>query len=242
MGPQISTVKIRVTEWFLVPFHLFSTLQQTSDVLSDSMQFVLFVNTRHHTKLQVFPSTYTAGYVETCKFRQNQTQTAIVNFQQTEFRHIYCLASSSRNLIFAVSPTWRECSIKWDRCCRCCRSALGCLARWASLNAGTVKWVRDSSVLATCLAASLGRLRQRGLLKDGSVTAAGMPLLCPQRTGHGSHQHCSYTGSTVPPRSSNGLRIRGARSQFSYRCCHGLYYKCPAECLHMSLTFTTFFV
>lgn len=151
-------------------------------------------------------------------------------------------ASSSRNLISAVSPTWRECSIKWDRCCRCCRSALGCLARWASFNAGTVKWVRDFSVLATRLAAALGRLRQQGLLKDGSVTAAGMPLLCPQRTRHGSHQHCSYTGlgSTVPPRSSNGLWIRGARTQLSYRCCHGLYYKCPAECLHMSLTFTIF--
>lgn len=134
-------------------------------------------------------------------------------------------ASSSRNLISAVLPTWRECRIKRGRCCRCCRSALGRLARWASFNAGTVKWVRDSSVLATLLAASLGRLRQQGLLKDGSVTAAGMPLLCPQRTGHGSHQHYSYTGpgSTVPAGNSNGPWIREARFQLVNKCCHGLY-------------------
>lgn len=99
-------------------------------------------------------------------------------------------------------------------------------------NTGTVKLVRDSSVLAT-------GLRQQGLLKDGSVTAAGMPLLCPQRTGHGSHQHYGYTGpgSTVPPGSSNGPWIRGAPSQLQMLPWI-VYCKCPAECLCLSLTFT----
>lgn len=162
--------------------------------------------------------TYTAGYVNICILRQImafcQTHTATVDLRKL-----------SLDILLPQKIREREGSIKWGRCCRCCRSALGCLARWASFNAGTVKWVRDSSVLATRLAASLGRLSQQGLLKDGSVTAAGMPLLCPQRTGHGSHQHYSYAGlgSTVPPGSSNGLWIRGARTQLGYRSCHELY-------------------
>lgn len=121
----------------------------------------------------------------------------------------------SRNLISAASPTWCKSSIKQGRCCRCCRSAQGRLACWAPFNAGTVKWVRDSSVLATALVASLGWLRQQGLLKDGSVTAAGMPSLCPQRKGHGSHQRCRYTGlgSTAPAGSSNGLWLRATSAQ-----------------------------
>lgn len=43
--------------------------------------------------------------------------------------------------------------------------------------------MRDYSALGTRLAAPSplpGRLHQQGLLKDGSVTAAGMPLLCPK--------------------------------------------------------------
>lgn len=54
--------------------------------------------------------------------------------------------------------------------------------------------MRDSSVLVSCLAApsSLpGRLRQQGLLKDSSMTAAGMPLQCPQRMKHGLQEHRS---------------------------------------------------
>lgn len=141
----------------------------------------------------------------------------------------------------AGSPTWNEWCIKRGRCCRCCSSTLACLALPAMFNTGTVKLVRDSSVLATPLAASLGRLRQQGLLRDGSVTAAGMPALCPQRTGHGSHQHYGYTGpgSTVPPGRSNGPWIRGAPSQLQMLPWI-VYCKCPAERLHLSLTFTRF--
>lgn len=187
-----------------------------------------------YAKLQIFPSPYTVGHVKISKIREAwahfQTQRGVVTSRKLSSKiflgwNLMWTASSSRNLISAVSPTWCEHRIKRGRCCRCCRSALGRLARWASFNAGTVKWVRDFSVLATPLAASLERLHQQGLLKDASVTAAGMPLLCPLRMGHGSHQHYSYTGlgSRVPPGSSNGPWIRGAPSQLGYRCCHGLY-------------------
>jgi len=84
----------------------------------------------------------------------------------------------------------QECHIKshMTRLPRWTGQVLQVLARWASLNAGSVKWVRDCGVSATPLAAYLGRLRQQALLKAGSVTAAGMSLLCPRRTGHGSNQ------------------------------------------------------
>lgn len=98
--------------------------------------------------------------------------------------------------------------------------------------------VRDSSVLATPLAASLGRLRQQGLLKDGSVTAVGMPLLCPQRTGHGSHQHYSYTGpGSMLPSGSLKLAVdqRDSFPTWLQKLPWIVYSKCPEEYLNLSL-------
>lgn len=146
-------------------------------------------------------------------------------------------SSPSWDLRCSGPPTWREWCVKQNRCCRCWRSALDCLTYWAPFNAGTVKWVHDSSVLAAQLGAALGWLRQQDLLKHLSMTASGIPLFMDNGTwvipGLQSYRS-QQRGSTKELKWA----VDQSFSQTECRCCHGLHKMNVLQYIYVCLTFT----